>query len=50
MFGLVLDEQLCLGLGVTVHVAVIIEMIAAQVGEHHRVEGDAVDAILRKRV
>ena len=43
-------EQPRLGVGIVVHVTVVIEMIARQVGQHRDVERRAVDAPLREAV
>ena len=44
------DEELGFGLSVALHIAVIVEVVAAQVCEQYGVECDAIDAPLRQCV
>ena len=43
-------EQLRLGLGIGRHAAVIVEVIAAEIGEHRGIEGHGRDPVLVQRV
>src|SRR5690606_25363341 len=50
LLELTLEEQPRLHLAVRAHVAVIVDVIAAQVGEERRIKLHAVDAVLLERV
>jgi hypothetical protein len=43
-------EQTGLGRAVCLHVTVVVEMIAREIGEHGEIEGDAIHASLVERV